>query len=132
MMQRCSHKKDDNPEALTEFAYAFICSLEAYRDDPDFELFDLMLSGAVHPSIMKDQREMLHNLEGLTRACHESSGNPEEDKHRRKGALDKKEQVSRRVIRAVLEVVFPDKKPSRHDGLRQALYLTFQMLSDAA
>lgn len=134
MMQRCSHKKDDNPEALTEFAYAFICSLEAYRDDPDFELFDLMLSGAVHPSIMRDQREMLGNIEALTRACQEASG-PEailEDKARRKGAGgDKKEQVSRRVIRAVLEVVFPDKKPSRQDALRQALYVTMQILTDA-
>ncbi|CAJ1441148.1 unnamed protein product, partial [Effrenium voratum] len=56
-------------EEFTEFAYAFICSLEAYRDDPDFELFDLMLAGAVHPSIMQDQENMLRELQALVHSC---------------------------------------------------------------
>jgi len=131
MRLRFENKKDEDSEALTEFAYAFICSLEAYRYDPDFELFDLMLSGAVHPSIMKDQREMLANIEALTRACQDASGDAEDKGRRRGGAGDKKEQVSRRIIRAVLEVVFPDKKPTRQDALRKALYVTVQKLSDA-
>lgn len=131
MKLRFSDKKDENHDALTEFAYAFICSLEAYRDDPDFELFDLILSGAVHPTIMKDQREMLHNIEALTRSCQEAAGTTEETRSSRKGAgNDKKEQVSRRVVRAVLEVVFPEKTPVRGDALRRALYLTVQALQD--
>merc|ERR1719230_2320183 len=92
MKLRFQEKKDENPEALTEFAYAFICSLEAYRDDPDFELFDLMLSGAVHPSIMKDQRDMLQNIEQLTRACQESVPAEQHQEKRRKGAAAAAEQ----------------------------------------
>merc|ERR1719215_1620954 len=133
MKHRFHDKKDEHPEALAEFAYTFICSLEAYRDDPDFELFDLMLSGAVHPSIMKDQRSMLQNIESLLRACQEATGAPEEDRrHTKKHHGEKKEQVSRRVIRAALEVVFPDKTAARHEALRLALHVTIQMLSDDA
>merc|ERR1719272_518573 len=104
MKLRFQEKSHDNPEALTEFAYAFICSLEAYRDDPDFELFDLMLSGAVHPSVLRDQREMLANIEALMRACQEVSppGHDEEKGRKtRSGAPSQpKEQVSRRIIPA--------------------------------
>lgn len=139
---RFADKLSENPDALAEFAYTFICSLEAYRADPDFELFDLMLSGAVHPSIVKDQREMLQNIESLVKSCQEASGAAEEDKGRRKHharhvsaqhfGVVSQEQVSRRVIRAALECVFPAKTPARHDALRRALHCTIQMLSDAA
>lgn len=132
MKLRFQEKSHEHPEALTEFSYTFICSLEAYRDDPDFELFDLMLSGAVHPSIMKDQRSMLQNIESLLRACQEATGSPEEERSRKKHHGEKKEQVSRRVIRAALEVIFPDKTAARHEALRLALYVTIQMLSDDA
>ncbi|CAK9091560.1 Putative ammonium transporter (Fragment) [Durusdinium trenchii] len=65
-----------DPEEFTEFAYAFICSLEAYRDDPDFELFDLMLAGAVHPSIMQDQKNLLRELQGLVHNCADGATRP--------------------------------------------------------
>merc|ERR1712232_1463363 len=64
----------EDHHSLTEFAYAFICGLEAYRDDPDFELFDYMLQGIVHPLITDDQRNMLHFLERLMRNCQQGEG----------------------------------------------------------
>eukprot|EP00931_Biecheleriopsis_adriatica_P050219 TRINITY_DN29065_c0_g1_i1.p1 TRINITY_DN29065_c0_g1~~TRINITY_DN29065_c0_g1_i1.p1 ORF type:complete len:1015 (+),score=239.26 TRINITY_DN29065_c0_g1_i1:67-3111(+) len=139
-------RKFSESEALTEFAYAFVCSLEAYRDDPDFELFDLMLGGAVHPGIMRDQEDMLQELQGLVRACHERDiDNPAskageqnmqtnrtrktiKDAH---GGPSARDQVTRRVMRAVLQSMFPEKSVERLNALMRALHVTLQMLCDA-
>jgi len=122
-------------EALTEFAYAFIVGLEAFRDDPDFELFDLMLCGAVHPSLTQDQQEMLRELQNLIRACEGQSddSNRPASARGRTSALAQQSQgtVTRRMLRAVLQAVFPDKTPARHNALRRALHTTLQQLSDA-
>eukprot|EP00933_Yihiella_yeosuensis_P018958 TRINITY_DN15435_c0_g1_i1.p1 TRINITY_DN15435_c0_g1~~TRINITY_DN15435_c0_g1_i1.p1 ORF type:complete len:1032 (+),score=217.04 TRINITY_DN15435_c0_g1_i1:72-3167(+) len=138
-------RKISDPDILTEFAYAFVCGLEAYRDDPDFELFDLMLCGAVHMSITWDQEELLTELQDLINNCLGGSVGAAE-KHGEKGsnkdyrgriALHKTEvyqvtpAASKRLIRGVLKAAFPDKRIERHNTLAQALHLTFQILSDA-
>jgi len=136
-----------DPDKMSEFAYAFVCSLEAYRDDPDFELFDLMLSGAIHSSIQQDSEMLLRELQSLVRNCNEYQVDDRGDKgpqtggggHRtttakfvipQKAALGR-EQISRRVMRAVLKAVFPEKSAERHNALARALHCTLQMLSDA-
>jgi len=45
--------------------------------------------------------------------------------------LQRTGMVSRRMLRAVLQAVFPDKTPARHNALRRALHTTYQQLSDA-
>lgn len=134
-------------EKMMEFSYAFICSLEAYRDDPDFELFDLMLSGAIHSSIKLDSENLLRELQGLVRNCNEYQVDDRADKGPQTGgggrqqgsaaravppkAVFGREQISRRVMRAVLKAVFPEKSIERHNALARALHVTLQMLSDA-
>ncbi|CAE7940951.1 amtB [Symbiodinium necroappetens] len=124
-----------DPEELTEFAYAFICSLEAYRDDPDFEMFDLMLAGAVHPSIMQDQETMLKELQNLVHNC--ADGNFEGAGHGRQRSTltgtkaSGRDQVSRRMMRAVMQAMFPEKSVERMNALMRALHVTLQMLFDA-
>jgi len=124
-----------DPEELTEFAYAFICSLEAYRDDPDFEMFDLMLAGAVHPSIMQDQETMLKELQNLVHNC--ADGNFEGASHGRQRSTltgtkaSGRDQVSRRMMRAVMQAMFPEKSVERMNALMRALHVTLQMLFDA-
>ncbi|CAJ1346530.1 unnamed protein product [Effrenium voratum] len=119
-------------EEFTEFAYAFICSLEAYRDDPDFELFDLMLAGAVHPSIMQDQENMLRELQALVHSCADGT---DSGHHGRGGRLtglkSGRDQVTRRVMRAVMQAMFPEKSVERMNALMRALHTTLQMLFDA-
>eukprot|EP00929_Paragymnodinium_shiwhaense_P007168 TRINITY_DN111108_c0_g1_i1.p1 TRINITY_DN111108_c0_g1~~TRINITY_DN111108_c0_g1_i1.p1 ORF type:complete len:1061 (+),score=267.68 TRINITY_DN111108_c0_g1_i1:137-3184(+) len=118
-----------NSDELTEFAYAFIAGLETFRDDPDFELFDLMLSGVVHPFITLDQRDMLQSLYTLVRGCQE--GHTSDNRHHRHSSqVASKEQVSRRVVRAVLTAVFPEKPASRQNALQRALHLTLQTLAE--
>ncbi|CAK9092215.1 MIB/HERC2 domain-containing protein [Durusdinium trenchii] len=56
--------------------YFLISVSRAYRDDPDFELFDLMLAGAVHPSIMQDQKNLLRELQGLVHNCADGATRP--------------------------------------------------------
>merc|ERR1740117_994928 len=89
-------RKHGETEALTEFAYAFICGLETFRDDPDFELFDLMLCGAVHPSIVQDQQDMVLFLQQLVRACQE--GSQELDRTSSRASSSSNAQVSKRVL----------------------------------
>jgi len=126
-----------DPEEFTEFAYAFICSLEAYRDDPDFELFDLMLAGAVHPSIMQDQENMLRELQSLVHSCADGIESSSHHTHRgqRTTASGKsfgaRDQVTRRVMRAVMQAMFPEKSIERMNCLMKALHQTLQMLFDA-
>eukprot|EP00930_Biecheleria_cincta_P009537 TRINITY_DN11130_c0_g1_i1.p1 TRINITY_DN11130_c0_g1~~TRINITY_DN11130_c0_g1_i1.p1 ORF type:complete len:990 (+),score=222.97 TRINITY_DN11130_c0_g1_i1:117-3086(+) len=134
-----------DPEKMTEFAYAFICSLEAYRDDPDFELFDLMLSGAIHSSIKNDSEQLLRELQVLVRHCNEYQVDDRADKGPQTGGRQPgstaraappkaglgREQISQRVMRAVLKAVFPEKSIERHNALARALHVTLQMLSDA-
>jgi len=98
-----------------------------------------MICGALHPEITKDQTEMLKALEQLIRACQEGAitdevvkGTTSGKKNVQPAASSAREQVSRKVIRAALEASFPEKTAARQDSLRQALYLTYQMLSDAA
>jgi len=142
-----THIQKNFPESAKamEFAYAFICSLEAYRDDPDFELFDLMLSGAVHPSIRQDQEELLKELQTLVRNCHEGQIDPEKSAPVGNGRVTAtarqmssqgkapgvREQVTRRVMRAVLQAMFPEKAVARHNSLIRALHVTLQMLFDS-
>lgn len=121
--------------SLAELGYAFICGLEAHRDDPDFELFDLMLSGAVHPSIMQDQQDMLKEFQSIVWRCQgnqESSANDRSSKMQGGSLLFQgtANQVSRRVLCAVIEAVFPEKSPGRVNALRRALRETFQQLCD--
>lgn len=126
------------PEEFTEFAYAFICSLEAYRDDPDFELFDLMLAGAVHPSIMQDQETMLRELQTLVHSCADG-GIENHSRHNHRGQrmtgngknFGARDQVTRRVMRAVMQAMFPEKSVDRMNCLMKALHQTLQMLFDA-
>jgi hypothetical protein len=139
-------RQDFKGEHLTEFAYAFLCGLEAYRDDPDFELFDLMLSGAVHPSITQDSNDMLRELQNLIRSCEESqlddslaTSTPKRVRDRASSVTSlgspsrgERAQVSRRMIRAVLHATFPDKKPERHNALARALDMTLHSLSASA
>merc|ERR1712032_1605217 len=112
------------------------CGLEAYRHDPDLELFDLMLSGAAHPSITQDQRSMLQVIEDLIKSCQE--GQVQEETVRssmRRTAMQStssRDYASRRVIRAALQAIFPDKAIERHNSLRRALHMTIQMLGEAS
>lgn len=111
-------RKTMENESLIEFGYAFICGLEAYRHDPDFELFDLVLSGVVHPSILQNQHDMLTELQNVMRTC---AGT---------GASDSNEKVDQHLLRAALQAVFPAKTPSYHNALRRALYETMRELWD--
>ncbi|CAE7236668.1 Tsnaxip1 [Symbiodinium natans] len=133
------HMQRQFPDAaeMTEFAYAFICSLEAYRDDPDFELFDLMLAGAVHPSIMQDQETMLRELQNLVHNCADGSfeSSTTHGRGQRSTLTGSKssgrDQVSRRMMRAVMQAMFPEKSLERMNALMRALHVTMQMLFDA-
>jgi len=122
-------------EELTEFAYAFVCSLEAYRDDPDFELFDLMLAGAVHPAVMQDQESLLRELQNLVHNC--ADGSLDSGNHTRgRGTLtgtkaSGRDQVTRRVMRGVMQAMFPEKSVERMNSLMRALHVSLQMLFDA-
>lgn len=125
----------------TEFAYAFICGLEAYRYDPDFELFDLMLSGAVHPSIVQDQTKLLKDLQDLVRECQERNVEQGQEPARSQmqprrmahgtPTIMSREQVNFRVMVAVLQAMFPQKTIPRQNALRRALSTTMQMLCDS-
>merc|ERR1712232_93078 len=118
----------EDHHSLTEFAYAFICGLEAYRDDPDFELFDYMLQGLVHPLIAEDQRSMLNFLERLMRNCQQGEG--EARITSRPSSMASREQVSKRVLRAVVAVFFPDKAADRRNALHRAFHLTLQTMQE--
>ncbi|CAK0908334.1 unnamed protein product [Prorocentrum cordatum] len=117
-------------QAVTEFAYAFICSLEANRDDPDFELFDLILRGAVHPSIVKDEEELLRWLRTLLEDCQERYD--PFNAAAEGSASGNRELVTRRTIAAVLKAIFPDKSPAQMDELRRATHATVEQLVAAA
>lgn len=117
-------------ERLLEFAYAFMCSLEVYKEDPDFELFDLVLCGKVHPSIQRDQREILKNFESLLLSC-ESAMDNESDNRPVRSKISRKVQVNRRLVRAALEVIFPEKPPEFQNALRSAFYATLQAIDQA-
>ncbi|CAK9092686.1 unnamed protein product [Durusdinium trenchii] len=118
-----------DPEEFTEFAYAFICSLEAYRDDPDFELFDLMLAGAVHPSIMQDQKNLLRELQGLVHNC--ADGIEGTAVRGKSGKPTTRDQVNRQVMRAVMQATFPVKSVDRMNSLMRALHKTLELLFEA-
>jgi len=132
-------KRTYDGDALIEFGYAFICSLEAYRDDPDFELFDLMLTGALHPSVLHDQQELLRSFEALLRSCCQDAGLEGDGQggKRQTGRTastapisNRKEEISKRVIRAALFAIFPEKTKARFNSLVRALHMTLQALSD--
>lgn len=111
----------DSHEALLEFSYAFMSGLGAYYGDPDFELFDLILTGVLHPSITQDQKEMLDALEALLQSCHEGPVPSS-------GAANY--QVNRRIVQASLKATFPWKSNAHHNDLRRALALTLQTLEE--
>lgn len=125
-------------QARIEFAYALTAGIEAHRHDPDFELFDLMLCGAVHPTVTQDAREMLKSLERLLRECQEGLVTEEAHGGRRgagsrptNGARDRG-LVSKRMIRAALLAVFPDKSAAHHNAIIRALHATIQSLDAGA
>lgn len=117
-------------ERLLEFAYAFMCSLEVFRSDPDFELFDLILCGKVHPSIQRDQREILQMFETLLVSCETAMGD-EADHRPARLKTGRKVQVNKRLVRAALDVIFPDKTPEFQNALRSAFYTTLQAIDQA-
>eukprot|EP00928_Gymnodinium_smaydae_P031695 TRINITY_DN23182_c0_g1_i1.p1 TRINITY_DN23182_c0_g1~~TRINITY_DN23182_c0_g1_i1.p1 ORF type:complete len:937 (+),score=241.56 TRINITY_DN23182_c0_g1_i1:113-2923(+) len=104
-------------EGELEFAYALICSIESYSDDPDFEIFSLVLNGAVHPSILDDQKALLESMQNLILACME--GCP-----RRATAME----AQMRSIRGVLEAMFPTKSAEKQNALRRSLQMTIEEL----
>jgi hypothetical protein len=119
-------------ERLLEFAYAFMCSLEVYRSDPDFELFDLVLCGKVHPSIQRDQRDVLKSFENLLLSCETAMADEMDNRPANlRSKTTRKVQVNRRLVRAALDVIFPDKTPEGQNGLRSALYTTLQAIDQA-
>jgi len=144
----------------TVFAYAFVSQLKAHSDEPECELMDLLLSGVVHCSILQDQNDLFRGLQSLLLACqdgpveklvgvsarppsaHASPRSKRPQRLRSKipaaedpastdnGLQDHDAQVSRRIARAVLQAVFPDKPQDRQNSLRRALHATLRQLAD--
>lgn len=121
---------DFSSEMVTEFGYAFISSLDVYRDDPDFELCDWLLSGVIHPSVMQSQKELLAELRSLMKSCAEQMSVERMNRNNVQDSFSEGETVSKALFRGVLVAMFPDKTIERHSALRRAMVRTFKLLRD--